>query len=257
MIKLKEIYEPDLYELQCKVEQLGNFFQLIRNFSFKVSSHLKIMCHLINNLIDSGDGLVVEEKKLSLPPNFSLNLHSKAPLESTGALENELMSKMFLKLRQEESQFNDDLQHGQNNLNFIKNNLHRMAMNKENLAHKPSLNNIDNLSCINPKVQVDDLTVNDCHLETKSQHILNLPTQQTLQDQLKKVSRKMKRLERAKNNDESGMNEILQQLIELKIEKESMLDQKDKEIQEWKEKCQEMKKEISSLKKSLKQMKLQ
>lgn len=176
MLKLKEIYEPDIYELHCKVDQLTNFFQLIRNFSYKVSSHLKIMSHLVNNLIDSGDGLIVDEKKLSLPPNFSLGIHSKSPQEQSGAHENELMSRMFLKFQQDEKQFNNDLQKGQSNLNFIKNNLQKLSLNKENLPLKHSLNHLDNLSCINPKVHTEDLTLNDYQLETKSHHLPSVPT---------------------------------------------------------------------------------
>lgn len=62
----------------------------------------------------------------------------------------------------------------------------------------------------------------------------------------------MKKLEKVKSQEESGMNEILQQLIELKIEKEELFEQKNSEIQEWKVKCQDLKRENSSLKKSLK-----
>lgn len=40
----------------------------------------------------------------------------------------------------------------------------------------------------------------------------------------------MKKLEKAKENEESGINEILQQLIDLKIEKEQALKDKDDEI---------------------------
>lgn len=37
----------------------------------------------------------------------------------------------------------------------------------------------------------------------------------------------MKKIEKAKKNEENGMNEILQQLINLKIEKEEVVNQKD------------------------------
>lgn len=70
MIKNKEIYEPDFYDLSCKLDQITNFFSLTRNFSFKTNSFLKIMCHLVNNLIDSEDSIFMEDKKLTLPPNF-------------------------------------------------------------------------------------------------------------------------------------------------------------------------------------------
>lgn len=59
---------------------------------------------------------------------------------------------------------------------------------------------------------------------------LNIPSQETLKEELRMISKKMKKLEKAKKNEENGMNEILQQLIDLKIEKENVVSNKEEEI---------------------------
>lgn len=105
MNKFKEILEPDMYEIQCKIDQIGSCFHLTRNFSVQISSHLKIMCHLINELIDSDDKLTVEDKRLHLPPNFSIIQKSKPNNMLNQMDENSLATHIFNKFVKEDSHF--------------------------------------------------------------------------------------------------------------------------------------------------------
>lgn len=97
---------------------------------------------------------------------------------------------------------------------------------------KKTFDGFDNHSCINARLNHENLTINEYFPECKSQmdEPLNIPSQETLKEELRMISKKMKRLEKAKKNEENGMNEILQQLIDLKIEKENVVSNKEEEI---------------------------
>ncbi len=63
----KKLLESDVYEIRAKLEALQKYFAITRDFSLKSNSHLKILCHLVNNLITSDDNLHLYEEKLNLP----------------------------------------------------------------------------------------------------------------------------------------------------------------------------------------------
>lgn len=54
-MKQLKLIEPDIYELNTKIDELKHFFLLTRSFSIKIGNHLKILFHLVSTLIDSDD----------------------------------------------------------------------------------------------------------------------------------------------------------------------------------------------------------
>ena len=85
--------------MKCRLEQITKYFALTRNFSLKVNSHIKIFCHLINNLIESDDELRLLEERLYLPEGKKLEgkLTSKSnqKTQSKEDQPNKLVSKLL------------------------------------------------------------------------------------------------------------------------------------------------------------------
>ena len=82
---------------------------------------------------------------------------------------------------------------------------------KENMPSKQNIQGFDNHSCINVREEPENLTINEYFTECRSQinEPLKMPSQETLKQELKMITKKMKKLEKQKKNEESGMNEIL------------------------------------------------
>lgn len=47
--------ESEVYEIFTKLDEMKRLFYVTRNFSIKVGHHLKVICHLVNSLINSDD----------------------------------------------------------------------------------------------------------------------------------------------------------------------------------------------------------
>ena len=47
--------EPEVYEIYTKIDEMKRFLYITRNYSMKVGHHLKVICHLVNNIISSDD----------------------------------------------------------------------------------------------------------------------------------------------------------------------------------------------------------
>jgi hypothetical protein len=56
---------------------MQNFIQISRSFSVKIHGHLKILVHLINNLIESEDNLELVDTILKMPDFKSEILKAK------------------------------------------------------------------------------------------------------------------------------------------------------------------------------------
>ena len=56
---------------------MQNFIQISRSFSVKIHGHLKILVHLINNLIESEDNLELVDTILKMPDFKSEILKTK------------------------------------------------------------------------------------------------------------------------------------------------------------------------------------
>lgn len=66
-IQHKQIFDIDRIVIQEKFEEMQNFILISRNFSVKVHGHLKILVHLVNNLIESDDNLELVDTMLVMP----------------------------------------------------------------------------------------------------------------------------------------------------------------------------------------------
>lgn len=67
MLGHKKLYEIDHIQVLDKFEEVRTFFQITRTFSLKVNSHLKILVHLVNELVESEDFLELIDTQLKMP----------------------------------------------------------------------------------------------------------------------------------------------------------------------------------------------
>ena len=81
MLGHKKILEIDHIQINDKLDEMRDFIQISRTFSFKVHSHLKILVHLVNNLIESDDYLELVDTTLKMPilPSSSSNPKTYTP----------------------------------------------------------------------------------------------------------------------------------------------------------------------------------
>ncbi len=63
----KHVYEIDRLIIHQKFDQVKEFIMTSKTFSTKIFGHLKILTHLVNNLVDSEDTLELLEQALKIP----------------------------------------------------------------------------------------------------------------------------------------------------------------------------------------------
>ena len=63
----KHVYEIDRLIIHQKFDQVREFLMVSKTFSSKIFGHLKILTHLVNNLVDSEDTLELVEQLLKIP----------------------------------------------------------------------------------------------------------------------------------------------------------------------------------------------
>lgn len=66
-VQHKQIYEIDRIVIQKRFEQMQNFISISRTFSVKIHGHLKILIHLVNNLVESEDNVEMVDTILKMP----------------------------------------------------------------------------------------------------------------------------------------------------------------------------------------------
>jgi hypothetical protein len=64
MVKSVVIYESDLSQMRIKANSLCNLFSIIKDYSNKMFAQMQIISHLINDLIESEDSIIIKHTKL-------------------------------------------------------------------------------------------------------------------------------------------------------------------------------------------------
>lgn len=75
----KNIYEIDRMIIHQKFDNVREFLITSKTFSTKIFGHLKILVHLVNNLVESEDHLELIEQLIKIPELRN------APLEASSA----------------------------------------------------------------------------------------------------------------------------------------------------------------------------
>lgn len=251
--RLKTLYEIDFYEVNRKIDNMGKYFAITKNFSLKSNSHLKMLAHLINNLVESEDYLNLSEETLkvkniitnSKKENANPDINSEQKQQSSNPEQN-LIDKIIKKFQNENSQLREVLQKGENQTKLLKDYFQNILISiqkKENhfsektnpkiinnfykdndsTTYIEPFNNKQYRSTYKPKMYED-------HLLSNSQIYKNRDSPNSLKIELNKMSHEIRHLKIAKENEESGLKEIVKKMIEVKTENELSMKEKDNEI---------------------------
>jgi hypothetical protein len=63
-VKYMQIYETSYTQVSAQLEELTRFFGVVRGFSLKCNTHLKVLTNLVNEMIDSDDALMLTDVEL-------------------------------------------------------------------------------------------------------------------------------------------------------------------------------------------------
>ena len=121
--KLKTLYEIDFYEVNRKIDNMGKYFAITKNFSLKSNSHLKMLAHLINNLIESDDYLDLSEETLKVKTDSKKENTNPVIKTEQKHLENpeqKLIDTIITKFQNENEQLREVLQKGENQTKLLK-----------------------------------------------------------------------------------------------------------------------------------------
>ena len=252
--EFKKLYEIDRLVVFKRLSEMQEYFSITRNFSLKVSAHLKILIHLVNNLVLSDDNLELIDTPLLMPKimNNKRSLNSETKLESTilkSKPENN-ESKVLIEVLSSFKNQNDRLfkiiENGGTNADYLKNVFEKMVDNISNKEDKNNKYNTNHYNCggncnrnpninINPHPNYDHRNYD--HNYTKSVYIpppkeekVNYnQSVKSIQNKMEKMEDQIKRLNsKNKNEDEKIINELLQ---EKNDNEEKIKDQED-QIQE-------------------------
>ena len=153
----KELYEIDRLVILDKFEDMNKFFSITRNFSLKVHGHLKILCHLVNNLVESNDWLELLDTPLKMPnlknrENTQKNMRNEITLlkdqnNSNVDPKNEIFDKILSSFQNENKKLWDMVKKGEDDTKFLKSYVEKIIVDKSQgesrkLTHE-IVNNID------------------------------------------------------------------------------------------------------------------
>lgn len=63
-VKYMQLYETSYTQVCTQIEELNRFFGIVRGFSLKCNTHLKVLTNLVNEMIDSDDTLILTDAEL-------------------------------------------------------------------------------------------------------------------------------------------------------------------------------------------------
>ena len=245
--KLKTLYEIDFYEVNRKIDNMGKYFAITKNFSLKSNSHLKMLAHLINNLIESDDYLDLSEETLKVKTDSKKENTNPVIKTEQKHLENpeqKLIDTIITKFQNENEQLREVLQKGENQTKLLKdyfenilNSIKKKDSITKSLNHKivnnyykdnestyiePFNNKQQFRSTYKPTRNYEDGLMSHSHLYQNSPNSLKI--------ELNKMTQEIRDLKIAKENEESGLKEIVKKMIEVKTENELSMKEKDNEI---------------------------
>lgn len=82
----KQLFETSYLQVSTRLTEMQRIFATVRTFSLKTNSHLKVLCNLVNDLIDSEDTLHLVDTEINIANIHShtrYELHTKSPKQKT------------------------------------------------------------------------------------------------------------------------------------------------------------------------------
>jgi hypothetical protein len=300
--KSKTLLEIDFYEIKKHLDDVSRYFSITKNFSLKTNGHLKMLAHLINNLIQSEDYLELTEEILHVPVKSSKNnenrVLTKSPnslIEKTAQREDEkLVEKIMGRFQSENDKMWQILQDGENKSNYLKDYFERVLtsikkeqndsnqngpnqnnFNKENSDQTKNQNYRIDINLQNPYRDTDSTFIEPFNNKNNkfrstyggngrnyedyamSQSVREKmgETTESLKYEIGKMSKEIQELRLVKENEESGLKEIVKKMIEVKMENEMNLKEKENEIQFLRNKLEEIKDKLADLEDEIEDLK--
>lgn len=158
-ITFKQLYEIDRMVISKKLKNMETYFSISRNFSLKVNGHLKILVHLVNNLIESEDNLEIVDTPLKMreitenettanSENFQKKKFTEA--ENSEKSMNPMIEKLLNNLQTENEKLWKIVQKGKEDTNYIKTHIEKIIEKPntdKNFENMPKV--INNFKCPN------------------------------------------------------------------------------------------------------------
>ena len=117
----KELFEVDIGDISDKFKDVLCFVMRTRDYSTKITTHLKMMASMVNNLICSDDTLVLEERLIRTNSKKRSRTTEKMQIAETKTVKNDnsLTGMMMGKMKEENERLWSHLQKSQENIAYL------------------------------------------------------------------------------------------------------------------------------------------
>ncbi len=279
----KQIYEIDHVKVKDRIEEVQNFISISRNFSIKVQSHIKILVHLVNNLIESDDNLELVETPLKMPDLSSLKKKSKTKdsnnqtrtdeANQSEPKQHKIFDKILSNFQNENERLWKYVQKGEEDTKFLKNCFEKMI---ENMSQKdrsvmndlPGQKIVNRIQCphqhqphfnmshypgTNPNNPNNDQNkFHSVYIPHNRREDEQMNSVKSLKNEIGKMNKEIKRL--SDHKEDKGLQEMVKKLIEVKSENEELLRKKERENEELQKDLQDAGRKAKGLEKALKDL---
>lgn len=281
----KELYEIDRLVILKKFEDMNKFFSITRNFSLKVHGHLKILVHLVNNLVESNDWLELLDASLKMPnlknkDNSEKNTTTQITLikENTNSKpdpKNEIFDKILSSFQNENKKLWDLVKKGEDDTKILKTYVEKIIDNtSQNPNQKYSheiINNIDypyhnrksdikitqNPNCTHnfPCNCKDSFLNNNSSYYNKREFInKNNNTISNENEYLRNEFEKLKEKLRVLNNSRKDDEDEFKNLFDEKMDQDNLIKDKNREIKRLRDVIEGMEEKVFNLEDEMEEM---
>lgn len=264
----KQIYEIDRVLVQEKFEQVQSFISLSRNFSVKVHGHLKILVHLVNNLVESEDNVELVDTLLKMP-NFKSEIQTvnktliRTEKNVTDEKEQQNLDKFYDIIRNENQKIQEQIQKGEQNTEFLKSIFNKMfdalqtqAPSSSELKHKiinQYSHNYENPHSINVNLQHPKNPIQSLYFPLEQKEPLQRRSVRSLKHELDEVRNQVQQI-KDKKPDSEDANRTIKKLMDQKADQEDKLFEQEKLIKKLRKELEMSKENVGSLQKQLMQL---
>jgi hypothetical protein len=251
--EFKKLFEIDRLTVIEKLKDMQEYFSITRNFSLKVSGHLKILVHLVNNLVISPDNLELIETELIMPKintkkssdRMNTTTYSKER-NSPEKTESKMVIEMISNFKDQNDRLFKIIENGGSNADYIKTVVEKMMDTISQKDQKES----ENLRVINNHIQCPNcvkstpININpqhcdhryNCNCHTKSVYIPPQKEKVDYNNSVKSIQYKMEKMEdqikRLSSQNVNDNEKIINELLRDKNENEEKIKDQEDQIKE-------------------------
>lgn len=247
--EFKKLFEIDRLVVFKRLSEMQEYFSITRNFSLKVSSHLKILIHLVNNLIISPDNLELIDTPLLMPKisnkssNFKSETKESTIIKSKPENESKVLIEVLSSFKNQNDRLFKIIENGGTNADYLKTVFEKMV---DNMSQKEETKgHITNNHCHCHQCKtVPNININppncdhrNCNCYTKSVYIPPPKEEKTnYNHSVKSIHYKMEKMEdqikRLSSKNRFEDEKIINELLQDKNENEEKIRNQDFQIKE-------------------------